>query len=46
MFGGFRIEEVTTRYSADVKATRRVGELLISRQGTWAMTWLTPRAQL
>ena len=30
LFKGFRIEEVTTRYSANVRATRRVVELLIS----------------
>ena len=30
MFKGFRIEAVTTRYSANAKATRRAGELLIS----------------
>ena len=28
-FAGFEIEEVETRYSANAKATRRVGELLI-----------------
>ncbi len=28
-FAGFAIEAVTTRYSANAKATRRVGELLI-----------------
>ena len=28
-FAGFRVEEVTTRYSANAKAARRVGELLI-----------------
>ena len=30
LFKGFDIEEVETRYSANAKATRRVGELLIS----------------
>ena len=29
-FVGFQFEEVETRYSANAKATRRVGELLIS----------------
>ena len=33
MFKGFRIEAVTTRYSANAKATRRAGELLISGGG-------------
>ena len=28
MFAGFPMEEVETRYSANAKATRRVGELL------------------
>ena len=28
-FAGFEIEEVTTRYSANARATRRAGELLI-----------------
>ena len=30
LFGRFTIEAVTTRYSANAKATRRVGELIIS----------------
>ncbi len=30
MFKGFEIEEVETRYSANARATRRAGELLIS----------------
>ena len=30
LFKGFRIEAVTTRYSANAKATRRAGELIIS----------------
>ncbi len=30
LFAGFRMEEVETRYSANIKSTRRVGELLIS----------------
>ena len=30
LFSEFRIEEVTTRYSANAKATRLVGELIIS----------------
>ena len=32
-FAGFEIEEVTTRYSANARATRRVGELLVSGGG-------------
>ena len=30
LFGGFDVEPVTTRYSANAKATRRANELLIS----------------
>ena len=30
LFAGFPIEEVETRYSVSAKATRQVGELLIS----------------
>ena len=30
LFGGFQIDEVETRYSANARSTRRVGELLIS----------------
>ena len=30
LFAGFEIEEVTTRYSANARSTRRAHELLIS----------------
>ena len=42
-FAGFTVEEVETRYSANAKAARRVGELLIGGGGGLAPRWMSDK---